>query len=324
MNKEIGGYFEIEQNRGKEYYENGIALNSGRNCLKLLIRKNDIKRIWLPEWICDSVITACLDENAEVIYYPIDLDFRPVLPIDFQSEDWFYLVNYFGFLNSDDIYRYSSLFKNIIVDNVQAFFSNPLKGINTINSCRKFFGVPDGAYLFTDDITNDQLDADTSNGRVNFLYGRLEKSASLYYQAFQENEALMSSLPIALMSLTTHNILKGIDYDYVFSRRTENYAYLHSRMSTYNILTVPVVEGAFMYPLYLRNGDQLKSKLIESKVYVPTLWPNLLDDALPGSLAGELSKRLVLIPCDQRYNTEDMEYIWQKIESFAQSGGLYE
>lgn len=37
----------------------------------------------------------------------------------------------------------------IILDNTQSFFQKPISGIDTIYSCRKYFGVPDGAYLST-------------------------------------------------------------------------------------------------------------------------------------------------------------------------------
>ena len=35
--KEIGGYIEFEYFHGKEYHENAIKLNCGRNCLAYLI-----------------------------------------------------------------------------------------------------------------------------------------------------------------------------------------------------------------------------------------------------------------------------------------------
>ena len=45
---------------------------------------------------------------------------------------------------------YHLLGKNVIIDNVQAYFQRPIEGFDTLYSCRKYFGVPDGAVLYTD------------------------------------------------------------------------------------------------------------------------------------------------------------------------------
>ena len=37
---------------------------------------------------------------------------------------------------------------NVIIDNAQAFYSKHQDRAYSFNSARKFFGVPDGAYLF--------------------------------------------------------------------------------------------------------------------------------------------------------------------------------
>jgi hypothetical protein len=40
--REIGGFLEMENNRGHEFHENIIALNSGRNCLQFLLHARKI------------------------------------------------------------------------------------------------------------------------------------------------------------------------------------------------------------------------------------------------------------------------------------------
>lgn len=42
--KEIGGFLEWETYEGKELHNNCIALNSGRNCLRYLIKTKNIKK----------------------------------------------------------------------------------------------------------------------------------------------------------------------------------------------------------------------------------------------------------------------------------------
>ena len=42
--KEIGGYIELDTYTGKEYHEDAVALNCGRNALIYLIRAKRIKK----------------------------------------------------------------------------------------------------------------------------------------------------------------------------------------------------------------------------------------------------------------------------------------
>ena len=66
---------------------------------------------------------------------------------------------------------------NIIIDNTQAFFSRPLPEIDTFYTCRKFFGVADGAYLYTDKEADFDIPQDYSSSRMLFLLDRLDRSA---------------------------------------------------------------------------------------------------------------------------------------------------
>ena len=146
--KEIGGFLELEKNSGHEYHEKCIALNSGRNCLRYLIRAREIKKIWLPKLLCSAISDTCREEKVEITYYSINEKLRPALP-DNLNEDWLYLINYYGQYSDEEIRLYSQEYKNLIVDNAQAFYEEPIDEIDTIYTCRKFFGVSDGGYLYT-------------------------------------------------------------------------------------------------------------------------------------------------------------------------------
>ena len=64
-----------------------------------------------------------------------------------------------------------------------------------------------------------------------------------------------------------------------------------------------------MYPLLLKNGHRIKQELIQHKIYVPTLWPNVLEETVPDTWEHFLTDNLVLLPIDQRYSEVDMKYI---------------
>lgn len=123
--REYGGYLEFEQYQGSEYHENAIALNSGRNCLRYLIKARGIKRIAIPKYICSAVTDVCDIENVIIDYYDIDQDFRPILG-EISEDEYIYVVNYFGQLEKNYLKQLCDNHSHIIVDNSQDFYAEAL------------------------------------------------------------------------------------------------------------------------------------------------------------------------------------------------------
>lgn len=305
MTKEIGGYLELDRYHLPMLHDEAIALNSGRNCLAYLIPKKRIKRIWIPKFLCASVSDVCRREGCEVCYYSIGIDFTPILA---PTDDWVYLVNYYGQVNNDRIREYKKQYSNLIVDNVQAYYQPPVEGIDTIYTCRKYFGVSDGAFLYTD-AELEELEQDESFERVKFLLGRFERTASEFYSEFVSEEEEFSKFPVKKMSKLTDNLLHGIDYEMVKNRRTENFSYLHSSLKGVNKLELSIPAGAYMYPFYIKNGSEIRKKIQAKKIYVPTLWPDVFNLCGENELEYDMAKNILPIPVDQRYDIEDMVYI---------------
>ena len=63
-----------------------------------------------------------------------------------------------------------------------------MQNVDTIYSCRKFFGIPDGAYVSTDNKLNIELEIDLSKDRFKHLLGRYEGEAPDYYKKFKTND----------------------------------------------------------------------------------------------------------------------------------------
>lgn len=53
----------------------------------------------------------------------------------------------------------------------------------------------------------------------------------------------------------------------------------------------------------------MKRELISRKIYIPTLWPGVDGFSELNDFERRLIRDLVLLPIDQRYDTEDMRYI---------------
>lgn len=317
---EIGGYLNLESNQNNLYHKNAIKLNSGRNCLRVLIRHRKIKKIYLPYYICDAVIEACNLENCDICYYPLNPGFRIKNEIiDFNKDtDFLYLVNYCGLLTNEDIKNYYKKYQNIILDNTQDFFRYNLFNIDTIYSCRKFFGVPDGAYLYTNINIQENYEYDYSYDRMLHILGRYELGAEKFYQSFKENEAKISLLPIKYMSKLTDNIMRIIDYKYCMKTRSNNYIFLYNELNSLNQLELPAnIEGAFSYPLLTDNAQNVKEYLVKEKIFIPQYWKEVLDRTSEGTVEYQYTQNILWLPCDQRYTEKEMSYMVEKIKLIA-------
>ena len=305
--KEIGGYLGLEQLVQQPYYGDLIPVNSGRHALLYLIRARNIQKLYIPAFLCDSVSELCDRFGCAYEYYPIHEDFTPDFERALSDGEWLYLVNFYGQIREDAVAFYKQKFGNVILDNVQAFFQRPMPGVDTVYSCRKFFGVPDGGYVATDAAAQENLEEDISKDRMKHVLGRFEGCGSDYYRDFQENDEAISHMPLRAMSRLTRNILGAVDYEAVRHRRNENYAVLEKALGTSNKLHLTAPDGPYCYPYYHPDGMALKKWLASQKVYVATLWPNVLP--LEGTLEKDYAENILPLPCDQRYDRSHMERI---------------
>ena len=308
--KEIGGYIELDTYHLPMLHEGAIALNCGRNALAYVIRARGIKRIKIPYFLCDSVSNVCQREHVNVSYYHIGMDFRPV-DVHLDEDEWLYLVNYYGQLSNEDIRAYIDEYKKVIVDQAQSYFQVSIEGIDTIYTCRKWFGVPDGAFLYTDTRLSEELPIDESYERMGFLLGRYERTASEFYKDYSENNKYFANEPIKRMSKLTYNLLHGIDYKAVEKRRNDNFIFLHDRLEDINQLVIQPT--SFMYPLMIKDGDRIRKTLQQRNIYIPTLWPSVFDITDKDDNAYKMVENILPLPIDQRYTVEDMEYMVKEI-----------
>lgn len=313
MEKELGGYIELDTYTYPMLHDDGIKLNCGKNALAYLVETKDIRKIALPKFMCASCSDVLKKYGVAVRYYSIGTDFKP-LEIQVEENEWFYLVNYYGQLSGDYVKALKQQCDRLIVDHVQAYFQMPEDNVDTIYSCRKYFGVADGAILYTNKVLGRELQQDESFERMRFLLGRYERTASEFYPEYVSNNRLFADEPIKRMSRLTENLLHAIDYEGVKRRRTENFAYLHERLKRINKLNLCVPEGAFMYPLYIENGSEIRKKLQDKKIYIPTLWPDVFEICHETELEYDMAKNILPLPVDQRYGIEEMNYMIEVIE----------
>ncbi len=313
--KEIGGYIELDTYRLPMLHESAIALNCGRNALAYLLRSRKVKRLWIPKLICDSVTGVCEREQVPYSLYDIGFDFLPSREIRPGEGEWLYFVNYYSQFDNEIINKIVREYQRVIVDNAQSYFQEPIPHVDTLYTCRKYFGVPDGAFLYTDALLEDELSVDESYGRMRFLLGRFEKGASAFYGEYVKNNAMFTNEPVRKMSRLTYNLLHGIDYAAIEEKRKEKFLYLHETLGKVNKLSLKA--GSFMYPLMVGNGSSIRKKLRELNIYIPVLWPSVLKVTEKNNTEYAMAEDILPLPIDQRYGREEMSYLKMCVLKFT-------
>lgn len=306
----IGGYFSLELSYGEEYHKDAIRLNTGRNCLEFILRAKGYKKVYLPYYTCEMVLEPFKKLGIPYEFYHIDINFEIRDSFTLKADEALLYVNYYGLKQ-----RYVEQLANktgdrLIVDNTQAFYAKPIEGIDTFYTCRKFFGVPDGAYLYTDAKVDFKMEQDVSYDRVSFLVKRLDLGAEAGYADFLEQRKRLVGQPIKRMSHLTTQLMNGIDYQTAAQKRRENYNYLHQNLAETNQISLELDEDAvpMVYPYLTKNG-KLKQKLIDERIYVATYWPNVLEWSKDIDLECVLVRNTCFLPIDQRYGIGEMERI---------------
>lgn len=310
----VGGYFELElSNRGGFPHDDGVLLNSGRNALEYVLRVlGDVRYLYVPYYTCDVVMEPIEKLNIPYIFYHInqslELDVLPRL----NNGDYLIFTNYFG-IKDEYVKRLAAHYgPQLIVDNAQAWFAEPIEGVSTIYSPRKYVGVPDGGVAFsTKHLDENLFEHDYSFERCAHLLKRIDLSPSDGYADFKATSKKLVGLPIKKMSKLTKTMLTSIDFEEIKSKRIQNYNFLHKHLDVTNLFHLPALNSfacPMVYP-YLVNDASLKQKLIEKQVFVATYWPNVLEWCKPQYLEYELTEKTIFIPIDQRYGKEDMQRV---------------
>ena len=304
--REIGGYIEVDfGNKTNLFHSEGLFLNSGRNGIRYAIRAYNIKELWVPYYTCPVVWDAVNDEGCECKFYSVSKDLMPVLNCD---ENAFILyTNYFG-VCSEKIKQLSKKYKNLIVDNAQGFYMESC-GIASIYSPRKFFGVSDGGIVFCKKRLNENFEQDQSWSRFSHLLKRVDVDSNFGYSDFNKNEETLDHAPIKTISNLTKTILQNIDYEEARKKRLENYNFLKANLEKYNLYNSDITDDVPMYYPFLIEDDDLRSKLIENKIYLPQCWREMEKNCQNDSYEVYLKKYMHPLLIDQRYDIEDMKRI---------------
>ena len=312
MIEAVGGYFELELRSGKHYHEDALRLNTARNCFEYVLLARKYKKVYIPFYTCDVMLQPLHKHNIEYEFYSVNENLELDMTIDVLPDEALLYTNYFGVKQSYVRYLSSVYKSRLIVDNAQAFFAPRIPGIDTFYSARKFFGVPDGGYLYTDCHLENEFPRDESYLRCSHLLKRIDNGVESGYPLFRQSEASLDNSPILEMSRLTSALLSNIDYDAVKRRRTSNFWVLHECLKDTNSLHLELSheDVPMVYPYYCKlYGESLKDRLINNKIYVASYWTNVLKKCSHSSCEYDMACNVVCLPIDQRYDNADMNRI---------------
>lgn len=312
----MGGYMELQLHAGREHHNGLVRLNTGRNALEYILKQKGYEKIYMPFFTCDVLLEPISKLGVLHQFYSIDENLDPIIDFEIEPYACFLYTNYFG-IKQNTIVDLSKRIRNLIVDNSQGFFSEPLPGIDTFYSCRKFFGVPDGAYLQISKKSHRKLPVDVSFNRFSHLIKSIDLGIENGYADYKVNNQVLCNNNIMAMSHLTRKILSGIDYQECMRVRRRNFNFLHKHLKDQNLFKFdfPDDQAPMAYP-FLFADRQLKLHLIQKKIYVATYWPNVFEWTTPEMYENYLARCVVALPIDHRYTLPDMFFMLTTLKQF--------
>lgn len=320
--EEIGGFFEFGLSRLNQFpYPNATRYNSARSAFYDLLKNTFIEKVWMPRFICDSMIEPLILLELEICFYDLNVDFSPILPEVLMPNEYLLYVNYFGLctpVQRKILQKYSG--KQIIFDHSQAFFVKPFDCYATIYSPRKFLPVAEGGLLVTSQNIVPQYHERTAEEMVKqYQHGLLRSvsTATYAYNMFQDNEDVFEDCLPRKISRITEQMLESFDYANFKEQRLKNFKFLHSQLGDINQLKIDIediedIESPLTYPLLV--DKKLSNILIQSKIYSPTYWLDSLKRVKKDSFENNFISNVTHLICDQRYGEKEMQFQIYKVK----------
>lgn len=339
-NRVIGGEFELTELpvnvRGKSDY---YSYASGRAALYQILMsiKPSISKVWLPDWLCESMIDAVARSGRDYGFYKLGPDLRMEVayfvaqnrPIS--VHDVIVLVNYFGLVDVESTIeelRELKVDAVIIEDDVQALFSffDNVPHAHVADYCftslRKSLAIPDGGLVKT------KKAMPVVHGENTFssykLQGALRKGFAVdsseddaYLSLFKQGEDLIANNFDSEMSKESETLLAYADIKAAAIRRMENAQYLLLELEQLGIaplLTIKENHVPLFVPILIDCRNEVRRALFEHDIFCPVHWP-LREDMAHLSMGKRMAEKELSLVVDQRYNTEDMQCIVQVLKN---------
>jgi len=338
VNKTVGGFFALALSSTSSVVPSGssvldfwgvndsnsVAFQNARSALRYIFNHHQPKRIWAPAFICSDAVAA-VPGGTPLSYYPVQPNLSPDvswLGTRLEAGDCVLAVDYFGCPPDVDFIAYTQSRLDVlwVEDCAQALDpAHPAWGNWAVYSPRKLFGVPDGGIavrIRAKDAATPvaaEYDAaeDASCGSAALLKLETEsvEERDAAYQAYRDSEAAMQVCATP-MSCLTRRLLALIDARTAIARRRKNYGVLVDTLRDFAVLPHATPSFAPLgFPVRHRECDRIWTQLRDRGVFAARHWRDLPSPAAAFPWEHTLSEEIMTLPCDQRYDAADMQFV---------------
>lgn len=319
----IGGEFEIDLSTQRQDFveqPDTYYYASGRAALYQIVKSLNVKRVWLPDYLCISVVDAVKKADVDYVFYELDDNLEPILNTLNPSEfDAILLINYYGLKDLSVIEaKFSEMFPYTVLleDDVQAYFEFDKRDNRYIDyrftSLRKTFAVPDGGLVYTKHrmpVASEQNSFSPYKFDAGMMKARRKIESiddSKYLALFEKGEELIDDNYVSVMSLDSRMLFAGVNADAVSRKRKENSTFLLTgleELGIKTILSVPHDKTPLFIPVYLENRNEVRKRMFANEIYCPVHWPL---DGMNLKKGTELAEHELSLIVDQRYSIENL------------------
>lgn len=298
------------------------------NLLEKGIEKHQWKKVGFPSYYCHEVVEFCRKLPIEVVYYEFN-PFTNTQSINWEDEqkNVFINVDFFGIQKLD-----TSIFqKSIIIDDLthNLLSLKETKADYCFGSLRKQLPLATGGFCldnkndfqFTENVNEFAtkiaaqklsamyLKSEYLEGKFNHkeIFRKLYLEAEEKFESHKTNSTLPDLIKSQLFSLVPENLIKKSYENLQFVKSKLNPSKKVILKSTHDLTEMGII--LLCETNDLRNN--LRTNLIENKIYPAVLWPGQLS-----AVDKDLENRILFIHSDFRYEQEDLEFIIYTINNF--------
>lgn len=352
MTREIGSFYpmfpENQESIISDNVDGLLRFSLCREALLFIARHyaNSTKRVLLPAYTCQTVIAPFVQEGWQCAFYPVNKNLRmdetAFLTLAKSFQPTLCVVHsYFGNeLNQSELNtlkELKSLGCVLVEDRTQILFSQHYDEIFDffVGSYRKWYPIPDGGFL---KLGKSFCTIPTIEMPENEKFVQLMAAAMLLRGVFlnsgdenvktlsrtmgnQATSSIGGTIEVHRMSDFSLKRLASSDVSVIGKRRMDNYHFLYRHLIN-NEIVKPVKEDLselttipLYFPVYVKDRASLQTKLCARRIYAPILWPVQTTDILINATIKEIFDTILMIPCDQRYSEEDMQFVVDIINS---------
>ena len=302
--------------------------------------------VLIPAYTCQTVITPFEETGWICVYYSIKRDLRinvaSFMDLVQRHHPTAIVVHpFYGMeLNPQEEEALEQIGESgitVILDLTQCVFSAKRYPFisYTVGSYRKWFPIPDGGFLELH--TSQVAIAQPKDENTEFTERNL---AAMYLrgQYFGNGEQRTKDISIRLnkaanqlaagniaphrMSDISYAILEKENISENQNRRLNNYTFLFENIhESSKIQKVcqninEVTTAPLYFTIFVHNRSALQRMLAQEAIYAPVIWPVEDERLLIDDDIRFVYGHLLAIPCDQRYDTDDMQRVVRIINNY--------